>query len=319
MKRKMLICGSTGFIGRNIAESFAGNEDFEVYGTYFRSESLKNSKLKMVKCDLTNKSEVDSVVKGMDVVIQAAAITSGSKDTFIKRHHHVNDNAVMNALLLKAAYDHKVSHVVFLSCSTMYQSSDYPIKEVDFDANKEIYPSYFGAAWTKVYNEKMCEFYSRISSTKYTVIRHSNIYGPHDKFDLEKSHVFGATITKVMIANEGGKVIVWGGEEGERDLLHVSDLVRFIELVFTKQTTKFELFNVGYGVSIPIKELIQKIIEHSGKNLKIEYDRTKPCIKTKICLDISKAKSMLGWCPEISLDAGINMTIEWYKNNIKIN
>ena len=55
-------------------------------------------------------------------------------------------------------------------------------------------PQYFGAGWTKVYIEKMCEFYSRIGDTKYTVMRHSNVFGPHDKFDLEKSHVFGATI-----------------------------------------------------------------------------------------------------------------------------
>ena len=65
----------------------------------------------------------------------------------------------------------------------------------------------------------MCEFYSNLSKTKYTVIRHSNIYGPYDKFDLEKSHVFGATLTKVMNGKE--RVTVWGtGREG-RDLLYI--------------------------------------------------------------------------------------------------
>lgn len=56
MKRKILICGSTGFIGRNIAESFAGNDDFEVYGTYFKSPPLNNPKIKMIQADLINTS-----------------------------------------------------------------------------------------------------------------------------------------------------------------------------------------------------------------------------------------------------------------------
>jgi len=199
----------------------------------------------------------------------------------------------------------------------MYQPSDIPVKETDFDANKEIFKSYFGVGWTKVYVEKMCEFYSRIGDAKHTVIRHSNIYGPYDKYDLEKSHVFGATVTKVMDSKDG-KIIVWGSGEEERDLLYVSDLVDFVELAIAKQVNKFELLNAGYGSSIPVAELVKKIISHSGKDIKIEYDLTKPTIKTKLCLDISKAKNSLGWAPKISLDEGITKTIDWYRDNIKL-
>ena len=318
MKRKILICGSTGFIGRNIAESFAENDNFEVYGTYLKSEPLNHRNIKMIKVDLTHKGDVNRIIKGMDVVIQAAATTSGSKDTIAKPYYHVTDNAVMNALIFRAAYDYKVQHVIFLSCTTMYQSSDFPIKETDFDANNDIYPSYFGGAWTKVYNEKMCEFYSQIGTTKYTVVRHSNIYGPYDKFDLEKSHVFGATITKVMTAKDGGIISVWGEGKEERDLLYVSDLVYFISLAINKQNNKFELYNVGYGMSISVSELVKKIVDISGKNIIIEHDMLKPTIKTKICLDIIKAKDLLGWVPKTSLDDGIKKTMEWYKSNIKM-
>jgi len=317
VKRKILICGSTGFIGRNIASSFARNSDFEVYGTYLRSEPLNNPRIKMVKSDLTNKDDLNRAIEGMDIIIQAAATTSGAKDIVTKPYYHVTDNALMNALIFRAAYDYKVSHVVFLSCTTMYQPSSFPLKETDFDANKEIYPAYFGSGWTKVYNEKMCEFYSRIGPSKYTVIRHSNIYGPYDKFDLERSHVFGATITKVMTAKESGKIVVWGTGEEEKDLIYISDLVDFVELVIKKQNSKFELFNAGYGSSISIKELVKKIIAHSRKNINIEYDSTKPSIKIKLCLDASKAKRMLGWSPRISIDEGIKKTLEWYKDNIK--
>lgn len=289
-------------------------QDLEVYGTHFNSLPWQDPRIKMVRVNLTNKDEVMQVVNGMDVIIQVAATTSGAKDIVTKPYYHVTDNCIMNALIFRAAYEHKLSHVVFLSCTTMYQSSDTPVKESDFDANKPMYPSYFGGAWTKVYNEKMCEFYSRIGSAKYTVIRHSNIYGPYDKFDLEKSHVFGATVTKVMTAKDN--VVVWGNGEEERDILYVSDLVNFIELAIDKQQTKFELLNAGYGSSIAIKDLVKKIIAHSGRNLGVEFDLSKPSIKTKLCLDTSLAKKTLGWSAKVSLEEGIKKTLEWYKANL---
>jgi GDP-L-fucose synthase len=196
----------------------------------------------------------------------------------------------------------------------MYQSNESPVKETDFDANQALHPSYFGVGWTKVYSEKMCEFYSRIGPAKYTVIRHSNIYGPYDKFDLERSHVFGATMTKVMTAR-GDKIAVWGSGEEERDLLFVSDLVDFVELAMDKQTPKFGLYNVGYGSSISISNLVKKIITHSGRDIKVEHDLSKPTIKTKLYLDTTTAKNDLGWSPKVSLDEGIRKTMEWYKWN----
>jgi nucleoside-diphosphate-sugar epimerase len=315
--RKVLVCGATGFIGRNIAEFLAMRDDLDVYGTHLKSEPLKNERIKMVKADLTHKDDVDKVVQRMDVIIQAAAITSGSKDIVTKPYIHVTDNAVMNSLLFRAAHENNVSHVVFFSCSVMYGPSDVPVKETDFNGNQEIYPSYFGVGWTKVYIEKMCEFYSRLGRSKYTVIRHSNIYGPYDKFDLEQSHVFGATMTKVVTAKDR-KIIVWGSGEEERDLLYVSDLVDVIEIAIDKQESKFELYNVGYGSSISVSDLVKQIIACSGKDIKIEYDLSNPTIKTKLCLDITRAKTFLGWAPKCSLDEGIRKTMEWYKDNVKL-
>jgi len=314
--KKVLICGATGFIGRNIAERLIETNNFEIYGTYLNSKTWASPKIKMTRADLTNKDEVERVTKGMDIIIQAAATTSGAKDIVTKPYYHVTDNVVMNAFIFRAAFQYRVSHLVFFSCTTMYQSDDKPIKETDFDANKEFYSSYFGGAWTKVYNEKMCEFYSRIGQTKYTVIRHSNIYGPYDKFDLEKSHVFGATITKVMTVKDGGKIVVWGQGEEERDLLYVSDLVDFVEIAMDKQNDKFQLYNVGYGSSISVSDLVKKIVIYSGKDISIEYDLSKPSIRTKLCLDITKARDQPGWSPKVTLEEGIKKTIAWYKINL---
>ena len=188
--RKILITGATGFIGRNLAEYFASQPNFEVYGTYFSSLPLDHSNIKMLHANLTERVDVHRVIEGKDIVIQAAAITSGIQRISQNPHSIIADNAIMNSLILSSCYDHHVSHVLLFSCAIMYHSSKKPLKETDLDANKEIYPNYFGGAWNKIYFEKMCEFYASLGINKYTAIRHSNIYGPYDKYDLEKSIEF---------------------------------------------------------------------------------------------------------------------------------
>lgn len=313
-RRKVLVCGATGFIGRNIAEYLSKRKDFEVYGTYFNSPPYENEQIRLIRADLTDRIDVERVVKNKDVIIQTAAVTSGAGKITTTPHIHVTDNAVMNSLLLRAAFENEVKHFIFPSSSTVYPSSDIPIKET---SKIEINPVYYGSANTKLYIERMCEFFSRQGRTKHTVLRQSNIYGPHDKFDLERSHVFGATLTKVMKAKEGEAIKVWGTGEEKRDLLYVSDLVELIGAVIDKQDSAFELFNVSSGTMISVGELAEKIIRYSGKRLKIEYDSSKPTIKTNLALDSTKAKDFFDWSPKISLEEGIKKTIDWYKENIK--
>lgn len=312
-KKRILICGANGFIGRNIFESLSREKDIEVLGTYHAQCSLPKDP-RLLNINLTDATEVSEVTKGIDVIVQAAATTSGAKEVHTQPWYHVTDNAVMNALLFRAAHMNRVSHLLFFSCTIMYPSSTVPLKENDLDLNVSLYDKYFGAGWTKLYNEKASEFYSRLGHTKYTVIRHSNIYGPYDKFDLEKSHVLGATITKVM-TTKNGKILVWGKGEEERDLLYVSDLVRFVKQAIERQKDSFGLFNVGLGKSISVTDLVKKIIEVSGRDVQIEFDETKPTLSTKIAIDISKAKRYFNWSPLISLEEGLQKTIQWYQKN----
>ena len=220
----------------------------------------------------------------------------------------------MNSLLLRSAYENGVGHFIFPSCTVMYQSSESALAESDFDADQELVSKYFGVGNTKVYLEKMCEFYSRLGKAKHTVIRHSNVYGPYDKYDYEKSHVFGATVRKVMDATD--TVTMWGTGEERRDLIHVHDLVRFVEAAILNQKSDYGLYNVGVGKAVSVRELVEKIVEASGKNLDIVNDLSKPTIKTSLFLDIAKAKEELGWAPTIDLEQGIEMTLDWYRENI---
>src|SRR3990167_7534877 len=171
---KVLICGATGFIGRNLTEQLSKRDDLEIHAVYHQRPKYI---FPNVTCP----------------------------------YIHVTDNAIMNSYLFRAAFEQKLKHVIFFSCTVMYPSSTSALKESDFDANQPLHPRYFGVGHTKLYIEKMCEFYAGISHTKFTAIRHSNIYGPHDKFDLDRSHVFGATIAKVMTAKN--KIVVWGTGE----------------------------------------------------------------------------------------------------------
>ena len=120
-KKKLLICGATGFIGRNLAEYFSEIGEYEVFGTYFKSEPYNNEKIKMLYADLRNNEAVRKTINGKDIVIQAAATTSGSKDIVTRPYIHVTDNAVMNSLILREVFDQGIKHFIFSSCPIIYQ------------------------------------------------------------------------------------------------------------------------------------------------------------------------------------------------------
>ena len=313
--KKMLICGANGFIGRNLVEHFSTTYNVravdQIRTNCHPSDCPEN--VEWIVTDLRNASEVARVIDGVDIILHYAATTTGAADIVSKPYIHVTDNAVMTSLLLREAFEQGVEHFVMPSCTIMYQSSDVPVKETDFDESAGILPKYFGAGNTKVYLEKMCEFFAGFGRTKHTVLRQSNIYGPHDKYDLKKGHVFGATVVKVMEAEK--EVVVWGSGEEERDLLHVDDLVACIEAALETQDPNYELVNVGLGESISISNLVQSMVKASGRDLQIKYDETKPTIKTKLAVDVTKAEKAFGWSPEISLDSGIKKTLSWYKEN----
>jgi GDP-L-fucose synthase len=314
-KKTLLLCGATGFIGRNLLEKYSNDDRYHVRAVWHKKPALTQYKVEWVYANLNNEEDVRRVTEGVDVILQFAATTSGAKDIVNRPYIHVTDNAVMNSLLLRTAFDREVGHFVFPSCTVMYQPQETPTTEEDFDGNKRLLDRYFGVGNTKVYIEKMCEFYAGLGKTKHTVLRHSNMYGPYDKYDLERSHVFGATITKVM-TNQTGLVNVWGTGEEERDLLHVDDLVSFVDAAVTNQKEKFGLYNVGLGSAISVVDLVKKIISSSGRVLTIKHDLSKPTIKTSLFLDCTKAAAELGWTPKISLDEGIRRTLTWYRENV---
>lgn len=314
-KRRVIVLGATGFIGRNLVEQLSLRDDLEVFATWHERPPFERTGVKWMQANLLLDGDVRRVLHGMDVVVQAAATTSGSADIISRPHIHVTDNAVMNSLILRACHDLHVSRFIFLSCSVMYASSAEAVSEdapLDYEA---IHDKYFGVAWTKLYVEKLCQFYSRIGSLSAVAIRHSNVYGAHDKFDLARSHVFGASLTKVMTARKS--IVVWGdGKEG-RDLLHVDDLCQLVSLLIDVDSLGFTLLNAGSGHAVSVDDLVTLMIKTSGRHLRIYHDFSKPTIPTTVSLDYSKAYRLLGWEPRMSLKEGVKETMKWWTANVK--
>ena len=112
------------------------------------------------------------------------------------------------------------------------------------------------------------------------------------------------------------EVVVWGTGEEARDLLYVEDFLSFVDAAIETQTSSYELVNVGQGSGVKIKDLVQKIIDASEKDLKIVHDLSKPSVPTSLYLDCTRAKSIFGWEPKNTLEEGIGKTIAWYRQNV---
>jgi nucleoside-diphosphate-sugar epimerase len=313
MARRVLVLGATGFIGRNVATWLAARGDYDVVAHRFQRPEWHDPRIEWVAADLTEAGAARTLLDGVDIVVHAAAVTSGMRDIVERPHIHVTDNTVMNARLFEAAHAAGVSHLLFFSCSVMYPSSDIPLAENGFTGT--VHPRYFAGAWTKLYAEKLAEFYAGQGRCKFTVLRHSNIYGPHDKYDLERSHMFGATVAKVM-TTPNNEVVVWGEGREARDLLHADDLMDAVERALDAPPANgFALYNVGLGMAYPVRDVVRRIIAASGRKLVMTFDASRPTLDFSLALDSGRISRTLGWKPRIDLDEGIRRTLAWYREH----
>ncbi len=316
MKKKILICGATGFIGQNVLNHFTKIKNYKVIALINKTKpDIRIKSVKYIKGNLKNFRDCLRVTKNIDIVIQCAATTSGSKDIINAPYLHVTDNAVMNSNILRSVYENKVGHFLFMSCTVMYKNSRKYLSEKDVNENK-IFPNYYGVAQTKLYIEKICKFYSNISKTKFTIIRHSNIYGYNDKFDIDKGHFIGSTIKKIYSLKHP-YIKVFGSGKEKRDFLFIDDLINFIEKSIKNQRKQYDIFNCTYGKSYSIKEILKKLIIFSKTNKSIQFNKNARNLNVNILVKSNKAKKEINWGPKIKLDNGLKLTLKWFKSNEK--
>ena len=142
-----------------------------------------------------------------------------------------------------------------------------------------------------------------------------NLYGPKDHFNLTTSHVIPALILKVQQAldEDTGHIELWGTGEASREFLYVKDCVEAIKLAIDKDIGP-QPINIGTGTEITIKDLICLIADIMGFDDDITWDTSKPDGQPRRCLDVSKAKELLGFEAKTSLRDGLTKTIEWFRN-----
>ena len=311
---RVVVLGATGFVGRNVAQSLARDPAYDVVAVRHERPSYDFPRLKWIEADLTVERDVSATLAGAQIVVHAAAATAGAGANLGDPLSMIVDNQVMNGRVFAAAHRAGVRHVVWFSCSVMYASSPRAQRESDFDPAAALHPAYAGVALTKVYFERMCAWYAGLGRTRFTVLRHSNVYGPHDKYDLARSHVFGATVTKALSAQDG-RLVLWGTGKAARDLIHADDLSAAVAAVIARASKPYALYNIGSGTAVTTRELAERIVRASGRPLDIVLDPERPTIDTELSLDCALAAAELGWRPRIGLDEGIARTIAWWREN----
>ncbi len=225
--------------------------------------------------------------------------------------------------VIDSAYQNGVKKLLFLGSSCIYpRLAAQPIKE-EYLLTGLLEPTNDAYALAKITGIKLCQSYNRQYGTEFIACMPTNLYGPHDNFDLEKSHVMPAMIRKFHEAkiNNSPSVTLWWDGSPYREFLYSDDMARgCVHLMQNfsptkEQNEKWEIFfNLGTGKDITIKNLallIQKIIGYTGE---IVWDTSRPNGTPRKLLDVSRIEST-GWRYEIELEEGIKMAYEWFLSN----
>ena len=308
---KILILGATGFVGRNLVEKLykEGYTNLRNHGFTRKLEGFGES----VQGDLRDDKFVEEIMKGVDVVYHCAASTSNAVDTIYAPLLHVTPNVIINALTMEKAYKEGVKKFIFLSSSTIYpESGERAVRETD-NIYESIYKTYFPVGWMKRYAEVLCKMYSEIliNPMQTVIVRPANLYGPHDKYDLDKCHVTPASIIKV--ATRLDPIPVWGDGTEIRDLLYVEDFCEALQLIMEKEEVH-EIYNIGSNKGYSVNEVIGYLKEIEGLESPIDYVNNKaPMIPTRL-IDSYKIFYTLGWEAKTSIKEGLEKTLNWYKS-----
>lgn len=308
---KILILGATGFVGRNLAEKLykEGYTNLRNHGFTRKLEGFGES----VQGDLRDEKFVEEIMKGVDVVYHCAASTSNAVDTIYAPLLHVTPNVIINALTMEKAYKEGVKKFIFLSSSTIYpESGERAVLETD-NIYESIYKTYYPVGWMKRYAEVLCKMYSEIliNPMQTVIVRPANLYGPHDKYDLDKCHVTPASIIKV--ASRLDPIPVWGDGTEIRDLLYVEDFCEALQLIMEKEEAH-EIYNVGSNKGYSVNEVIGYLKEIEGLESPIDYVNNKAPMIPKRLIDSYKIFYTLGWEAKTSIKEGLEKTLNWYKS-----
>lgn len=302
---KVYIAGHRGMVGSSVLDTFKENGYSNIITKI--SDEL----------DLRIQADVDEFIyqEQPDVIVLAAARVGGIMANDQYPYQFLYDNLAIQNNVINAAHENDVEQLIFLGSSCIYpKHADQPLRE-DYLLTGELEPTNQWYAVAKIAGLKMCEALRKQYDRNYVSLMPTNLYGPRDNFDLETSHVVPAMIRKFHEAKEEGDrpVTLWGTGTPMREFLYVKDLADAV-LFAVEEELEDNLYNIGTGEDLSIKNLAELIQEITGHQGEIEWDTSKPDGTPRKLMDVSKIHSA-GWHHTTDLKEGLEQTYDWYLDN----
>jgi len=268
--------------------------------------------------DLRNQQAVNDFYdyEKPEVVIDAAAKVGGILANNDYPYQFLMENLQIQNNLIDGAFQTDVKKFIFLGSSCIYPKfAPQPLKE-EYLLTDSLEPTNEWYALAKISGVKACESIRKQYGKDFVSLMPTNLYGSHDNFDLQTSHVLPAMIRKFHEAklNENSPVTLWGSGTPMREFLYVDDMAEAVVFALENQLSS-NLYNIGTGKDVTIEELaetIQRVIGHQGQ---IIWDASKPDGTPRKLMDVSKMKAM-GWQYSTELEDGVKNTYQWFLENI---
>ena len=303
---KIYIAGHRGLVGSALVRKF---QELGYDNLILKTRNELN---------LLNQQDVADffAVEKPEYVFLAAAKVGGIGANSTYPADFVYENIMIQTNIIHSAYKNNTKKLLFLGSSCIYpKMAEQPIKEESL-LTGELEPTNDAYAIAKIAGIKMCQAYNKQYGTNYISVMPTNLYGPNDNFDLEKSHVFPALIRKFHEAkiNKEAEVVVWGTGTPIREFLYVDDLAEACIYLMNNYNDD-KIVNIGTGVGVTIRELAESIAKVVGYEGKLVFDTSKPDGTPIKINDVSYLNS-LGWQAKTDLLSGIEKTYNWYKSKL---
>lgn len=250
-----------------------------------------------------------------ELVFLVAGTVGGILANSTRPAEFIYDNMMIHATVVHSSHLFGVKKLLYLGSSCIYpRQATQPMREEEL-LSGPLEPTNEAYAIAKIAGIKLCQAYRKQYGSDFISAMPTNLYGPHDNFDLNSSHVLPALIRKFHDAREAGhtEVTVWGTGAPRREFLHVDDLADACVVLMQRYDDSLHI-NVGTGEDVSIKELAEMVRRVVHPNGTIRWDTTKPDGAPRKLLDVSRLHA-LGWRHRVSLGEGINQTYDWFFAN----
>lgn len=259
-------------------------------------------------------------------VYLAAAKVGGIQANNTYPADFIYENLMIQANIIQAAHLNDVHKLLFLGSSCIYpKHAEQPMREEAL-LTGTLEPTNEPYAIAKIAGIKLCESFNRQHGRDYRSVMPTNLYGPHDNYHPQNSHVIPALLRRFHEAVQRGdeELVIWGTGTPMREFLHVDDMAAASIHVMELDDATYQAntqpmlshINVGTGVDCTIGQLAKTIAEVTGFTGKLTFDTSKPDGAPRKLMDVSRLRS-LGWQASISLEDGLKDAYDWYVTNVQ--